>query len=78
MKFKITYFVAGMTFEAIAYGVSDAFDYVKAIVKSERNMFPNQREALDNYFAILGEMVTGKCSAFSSGSGLFEIKLETV
>ena len=77
MKFKITYFVHGMIFEAIAYGVTDAFDYVKAIIKAEKLMYPNQQEAFDDYFEIIGDMARAKgdVSSFSAGSGLFKIEI---
>lgn len=77
-KFKITYNCHGMVFEAVAYGASEAFDYVKAIIKAERVMYPNQSEAFDNYLTIVSEIASGKCDAFSSGCGLFKIKLEEV
>ena len=74
MKFRITYYVHGMIFEAIAYGVTDAFDYVKAIIKAEKIMYPNQQEAFDNYFEVLGEISRGNISAYLSGCGLFKIE----
>lgn len=78
MKFKITYNVHGMMFEAIAYGATEAFDYMKAIIKAEKIMYPNQQEAFDNYFCIIADMASGKFSAFSSGCGLFRIEIEQV
>ena len=76
MKFKITYYVHGMIFEAIAYGVTEAFDYIKAIIKAEKIMYPNQQEAFDNYFEILGNISRGEISSFSSCSGLFKIEVK--
>ncbi|MBO5967288.1 MAG: hypothetical protein J6S14_02185 [Clostridia bacterium] len=78
MIFKITYNVHGMLFEAIAHGASEAFDYVKAIIRAEKTMYPNQQESFDHYFGIVNEIASGKVSAFSSGCGLFKIDIERV
>lgn len=75
MDFKITYYVGGMIFEAIAYGESEAFDYVKAIIRAEKVMYPDQREAFDRYLHIISDIANGKISAFSSGCGLFKIEI---
>ena len=64
-----------MIFEAIAYGVTEAFDYIKAIIKAEKIMYPNQQEAFDNYFEIISEIARGSISAHLSGCGLFKIEI---
>ena len=74
MKFKITYMVQGMIFEAIAYGETDAFDYARAIINANKIMYPNQQEALDNYFRMIAELSVGIVSAIHSGDGSFSIE----
>lgn len=78
MKFKITYNVHGMQFEAVAYGAAEAFDYLRAIIKAEKIMYPDQQEAIDNHMCIIAEMAKGDTKAFSSGAGLFRIEVVKV
>lgn len=44
MYFKITYKVNGMEFVANTPYVSEAYDMVKAIIKAEKLMFPDQKK----------------------------------
>ena len=59
MYFKITYNVNGMKFTANTPYVSEAYDMVKAIIKAEKLMFPDQENAFCNYFEILSKLAFG-------------------
>ena len=56
MKIKITYFVLGMEFEAVTHSIPECYEYVKAIVKTNKISFPNPDETLLEYMGILMEM----------------------
>lgn len=74
MKFKVTYIVRGMVFTATAHGASEAFDYAKAIIRENKIMYPDQDEAVNTFFCMIAELVTGKSEAVHSGCGLFSIE----
>lgn len=53
MKIKITWTIRGMHFEAVTNTISEAYEYVKAIVKAEKTSFPNTEETLSDCMVIL-------------------------
>ena len=59
MKFKITYKVCGMGFEAIADTISEAYEYAKAIIEAEKLSFPRQEETLSEYMDLLVQIKNG-------------------
>lgn len=60
MKIKITYKVCGMTFEAIANNIYEAYKYVEAIIKANAVNFPCQEETLSEYMCYLADMKNGE------------------
>lgn len=50
---KITYTVCGMDFTAETSNISEAYEYLKAIVKRENINFPDQEGTLSEYMKIL-------------------------
>lgn len=57
MKIKITWKIQGMEFDAVADTIAEAYEYVKAIIKAEKNRnFPNTDETLSEYMEILAKM----------------------
>lgn len=63
MKIQITYYVCGVSFEAVAGTISTAYEYIQAIVKANQISFPNQEEALSEYMTILADMKNGAALA---------------
>lgn len=59
-KIKITYTVCGMDFKAETSSISEAYEYLKAIVKREKISFPNQEVTLSEYMNILVRMKNGE------------------
>lgn len=72
MYFKITYNVNGMKFTANTPYVSEAYDMVKAIIKAEKLMFPNQEKEFCEYFEILADIKQGK--TISHENNIFKIE----
>ena len=66
MKYRITYKVCGMFFTAEAESISRAFDFIRAIIQSEKISFPDQDGVLSEYMAILVNMKNGKTMAYSN------------
>lgn len=57
MRIKITWKIQGMEFDAVADTIAEAYEYVKAIIKAEKNRnFPNTDETLSEYMEILVKM----------------------
>lgn len=57
MRIKITRKIQGMEFDAVADTIAEAYEYVKAIIKAEKNRnFPNTDETLSEYMEILVKM----------------------
>ncbi len=59
MKFRITYNVGEMHFTAEADNLAQAYEYVKAIVTSNKTIFPDQEETLSGYMEILADIKRG-------------------
>lgn len=59
-KIKITYTVCGMDFTAETSNISEAYEYLKAIVKKENINFPDQEGTLSEYMNNLVRMQNGK------------------
>lgn len=74
MKVKITYKVHGMNFEARADTISEAYEYVKAIIKANPASYVGQEEALSNYMIILSDFQTG--NSVSHENHIFKIEKE--
>lgn len=65
MKFKITYNVCGMHIDAEADNLARAYEYVKAIITSNKTIFPGQEGTLSWYMEVLTQIKRGetiKCS----------------
>ena len=60
MKIKITYKVCGVEFSATATCVSEAYEYLQAIIKANAINFPRQEETLSEYMCYLVDMKNGK------------------
>lgn len=57
MRIKITWKIQGMEFDAVTDTIAEAYEYVKAIIKAEKNRnFPNTDETLSEYMKILVKM----------------------
>ncbi|MFQ9484540.1 MAG: hypothetical protein ACLRWA_01405 [Lachnospira sp.] len=57
MRIKITWKIQGMEFDAVTDTIAEAYEYVKAIIKAEKNRnFPNTDETLSEYMEILVKM----------------------
>lgn len=59
-KVRITYTVCGMDFTAEVSTVSEAYEYIKAIVVKERINFPDREETLSGYMDVLVRMKNGQ------------------
>lgn len=61
MKIKITLFVLGKEFSAVADTIAEAYEYVKAmaIVELYSKAFPDKNETLSEYMEILSLMKSG-------------------
>ena len=59
-KIKITYTVCGMDFTAETSNISEAYEYLKAIVKKENINFPDREGTLSEYMNDLVRMQNGK------------------
>lgn len=65
MKFKITYNVCGMHIAAEADNLARAYEYVKAIVTSNKTVYLDQEEMLSETMEVLTQIKRGetiKCS----------------
>ena len=65
MKFRITYNVGEMQFTAEADNLARAYAYVRAIVTSNKTIFPDQEEMLSETMEVLTQIKRGetiKCS----------------
>ena len=72
MTLKISYKVGKVVFDTIVNNISEAYEYIKAIINKEEIFFPNQYEALSNYMEIL---VQFKCNgAISHDNHIFKIQ----
>lgn len=60
MKFRITYRVGGMPFTAEANNIAEAYDYIRAIVTSNKTVFPNPEKTLSNYMMDLARIKCGE------------------
>lgn len=60
MKIKITYKVCGVEFSATATCVSEAYEYLQAIIKANAINFPRQAETLSEYMCILVKIQNGE------------------
>ncbi len=58
-KVRITYTVCGMDFTAEVSTVSEAYEYIKAIVVKERINFPDREETLSGYMDVLVKIKNG-------------------
>lgn len=58
-KLKITYTVCGMDFKAETSNISEAYEFIKAIVKKEHINFPDQEGTLSEYMNNLVRMQNG-------------------
>ena len=56
MKFKITFYVWGKKFSAVADTIAEAYEYVRAIIDANDVKFPDKPEALSEYMIILVDM----------------------
>lgn len=57
MRIKITWKIQGMEFDVVADTIAEAYEYVKVIIKAEKNRnFPNTDETLSEYMEILVKM----------------------
>ena len=56
MKFKITFYVWGKKFSAVADTIAEAYEYVEAIVRANEIRFPNIPETLSKYMIVLVNM----------------------
>lgn len=65
MKFRITYRVGGMPFTAEANNIAEAYDYIRAIVTSNKTVFPNPEDSLSDYMLCLARIKCGEliCTA---------------
>ena len=60
MKIKITYKVCRVEFSATATCVSEAYEYLQAIIKANAINFPRQAETLSEYMCILVKIQNGE------------------
>lgn len=60
MKFKISYYVWGKKFSAVADTIAEAYEYVEAIIRTNEIRFPNIPEALSKYMIVLVNMYNGQ------------------
>ena len=60
MKFKIIYNVGGMQFAAVADNLARAYEYVKAIITSNKTIFPDQEEMLSETMEVLTQIKRGE------------------
>lgn len=60
MKIKITLFVLGKEFSAVADTIAEAYEYVKAIVELYSEAFPDRDETLSECMEILSAMRSGE------------------
>lgn len=60
MIFKITYKLLGMEFSAEAENIAQAYECVRAIIKSDGSDIPGQERTLSNYMAYLALLREGK------------------
>lgn len=67
MKIKITWTIQGMDFEAIANTISEAYEFIKAIVKAKKDNFPNSDETLSECMVVLtGILCGGRDSSYTN------------
>lgn len=59
MKIKITLFVLGKGFSAVADTIAEAYEYVKVIMELYSEAFPDRNETLSEYMEILSLMKSG-------------------
>ncbi len=59
MKIRITYTVYGMDFIAETSAISEAYEYLKAIVEKELITFPDREGTLSEYMINLVKMKNG-------------------
>lgn len=59
-KIKITYTVCGMDFKAETSNISEAYEFIKAIVKKEHINYPDQEGTLSEYMNNLVRMQNGE------------------
>lgn len=59
MKIKITLFVLGKGFSAVADTIAEAYEYVKVIMELYSETFPDRNETLSEYMEILSLMKSG-------------------
>lgn len=59
MKIKITLFVHGKEFSAVADTIAEAYEYVKVIMELYSEAFPDKNETLSEYMEILSLMKSG-------------------
>lgn len=72
MKIRITHFVWKVPFVYETENVSDAWDAVKAIIQSEKLMFPDQQATFCSYFKALSEIAFGY--SISTENAFFKIE----
>lgn len=67
MKYRITYKVFNsVEFYAEADTISQAYEYIKAIVDDKKIIFPNREETLSEYMNILSRMSAGENMGYSN------------
>lgn len=67
MKYRITYKVFNSAnFYAEADTISQAYEYIKAIVDDKKIIFPNREETLSDYMNILSTMSTRTIVEYSN------------
>ncbi len=72
IKIKITYTVCGMDFTAEANTISEAYEYLKAIVQNECISFPDSEETLSEYMTDLVKMKNGDLLKYENHFFTFE------
>ncbi|MBS5399469.1 MAG: hypothetical protein KHY08_10245 [Lachnospiraceae bacterium] len=60
MKIKITLFACEKEFSATADTIAEAYEYIKAAMKLNKNAFPDMDDALSEYIEILTGMKSGE------------------
>lgn len=72
MKIKITLFSCGKEFSATADTIAEAYEYIKAAMKLNKNAFPDMDDALSEYMEILSDMKAG--TSLKHSNHWFEIE----
>ncbi len=72
IKIKITYTVCGMDFIAETSTISEAYEYLKAIVEKELTTFPDREGALSEYMTDLVKMKNGDLLKYENHFFTFE------